>query len=194
MSRLILASGSPYRRRLMAAAGYRFEVIPASVEEPLIQDLPAGELAVGLSLLKAHHVARQHPDALVVGSDQVLQMPDGRHGEKTYDPLQAARVLHALQGRVHRLYSAAAVVGQGVEEVVVQVAELRMRRLSQVEMDAYLRTLEWQGCAGGYELEHRGVHLFEEIDGDWFTVLGLPLMALKDVLRGLGVNPLAHGR
>jgi septum formation protein len=190
MSPLVLASGSPVRRRLLACAGFNFEVVPAQVEEVLPPDASPAEVAAALALCKAHDVHARRPGAHVVGADQVLLLPQGALAGKTPD-LPAARArLRELSGKTHKLVSAAAVVGPGVEELVAGEANVTFRSLSHDEMERCLTWGEWHGTAGSYLYEARGIHLVERVDGDAWVVLGLPLVPLCKLLRRLGAGPL----
>ncbi|MBI5496995.1 MAG: septum formation protein Maf [Deltaproteobacteria bacterium] len=188
---LVLASGSPIRRALLAQAGYAFEVLPADIAEPQPHNVPPAELAAALALAKAHAVAAQRPGAVVVGADQVLLLPDGTAAGKPWDRAAARAQLRALAGRRHALVSAAAVVADGAEELVVDRVDLTLRALSDAELERVLDWDEWRGNAGSYRMESRGVHLVDTLQGDHFTVLGLPLLGLVGVLRRLGAGPLA---
>jgi septum formation protein len=186
---LILASQSRARRILLANAGIAFEAVPAGVDERSIQQrsgtLAAGELAALLAREKALAVSRQRPDHIVIGADQTLALnshlfskPDGR--------VQAAEQLRALSGRTHELHSAVAVARD--REVLfahVAVARLTMRRLGGDEIANYLDEAgdDVTSSVGAYQLERFGVHLFEHIEGDHFTILGLPLLPLLGFLR-----------
>ncbi len=184
MMRLVLASGSPVRRHLLASAGFRFEVIPARVDEVLPQDAHPAALA----LVKAREVWGRHPDALVVGADQVLVLPDGTLAGKT-DTREAARArITELSGHTHALVSAAAVVSGDVELVLADRAEIQFRSLTKEVVELYLDQGEWAGSAGSYLVESRGIHLMESVVGDHSTVLGLPMLPLVKALRGLGVT------
>lgn len=186
MTRLVLGSGSTIRRRMLANAGFHFEVIPARVDEVLPQDAAPEDLASALALVKAHEVLARHPDALVIGSDQLLVLPDGGLAGKT-DTLDDARArIRELSGRTHGLVSAAAIVSRDVEIVVADRADITFRMLGDDEIEHYLDMNEWRGSAGSYLVESRGVHLIERVDGDFFTVLGMPLLDVVRELRALG--------
>ncbi|HRD75144.1 MAG TPA: Maf family nucleotide pyrophosphatase [Hyphomicrobiaceae bacterium] len=191
--RLILASASAARRTMLDTAGVDFEVIPANIDERAIEQAndasPPSTVAAILAEAKAIEVSVRHPNAVVIGSDQVLAF-DGAILHKAPD-LQGARLaLGRLAGRTHELHSAA-VIASGGRPVwrYVATARLAMHRLSTDEIDAYLgrvgsRVLSSVGC---YELEGFGVRLFEAIEGDYFTVLGMPLLPLLGALRERGM-------
>ena len=176
---LILASQSHARQMLLSNAGIQFEAIPADIDERAVQkesglSVP-GEIAGLLAREKAQSVSSQRPGRFVVGADQTLA---GR-GE-------AAEQLRALAGNTHELHSAFAVARDGKILIAdVSIAKMTMRRLGESEIEAYL---DQAGAAvttsvGAYQLEGLGVHLFERIEGDHFTILGLPLLQLLAFLR-----------
>jgi septum formation protein len=188
MPRLVLASTSPMRRQLLAAAGLdALGVAPGVDESAVTADSPV-QLVRELARRKAHAVAVAHPDAWVVGSDQVIFDPD--HGEpwgKPADGAQHLERLQALRGRVHHLVTGLCLVGPEGEEVEHELTRLRVRAdLGDDELAAYVATGEASGCAGGYAVEGRGAFLFEVVDGDWNNVLGLPLFRLFTLLRKRG--------
>lgn len=189
---LVLASASPARRQLLEAAGLAFDVVPADVDEAALKrrhaDAPAEALADMLAAAKAEAVSRDRTDAVVIGADQVLAVedelldkPDGRAA--------AAATLARLQGRTHALISAV-VVARGGEIVWrhVETATLRMRPLDNAQIERYLARAGDGVLAsvGAYRLEDIGVTLFERVEGDYFTILGLPLLPLLAELRRLG--------
>ncbi len=191
--RLILASRSAARRAMLENAGVPFEARVADVDEEAIKaasaDLDAAALAVRLAEAKALAVSRDDEDAWVLGSDQTLAF-DGGLVSKARD-LEAARArLAAMRGRAHQLHSGAALAIKG--QVVwsgVDTAHMRMRDVSDAFLDAYLAR-EGEAllaCVGAYRLEGLGSQLFEAVDGDYFTVLGLPLWPVLAELRRAGV-------
>lgn len=189
---LVLASGSKIRRTLLAAAGVALEIAPSDVDERAAEAAaPSSSPAAMAALLaraKAFAVARLHPGRLVLGADQVLAL-DGRRFTKPADRAAARAQLRALAGRAHELHSAIAFVQDAkVLFEHVSTARLTMRALSEVFLERYL---DAAGAAatesvGAYQLEGLGVQLFESVDGDYFTVLGLPLLAVLDFLRRQG--------
>jgi septum formation protein len=187
--RLVLASQSRARQLLLANAGIDFEAIPADIDERAAQQsaglsAPA-DIAALLARAKAVAVSRQKPARYVVGADQTLALGQ-RLFNKPSGRAEAAEQLRGLAGRTHELNSAVA-VADGGEIVFVHVALARMtvRPLNEVEIEAYLdRAGEAvTSSVGAYQLEGLGVHLFERIEGDHFTVLGLPLLPLLAFLR-----------
>jgi septum formation protein len=188
---LVLASGSAARRALLAAAGLPFEAVPADVDERAVEaSLPGAapdELALALASAKAAAVSAQRPQALVVGADQVLSC-DGRVFHKSATREEAARTLAALAGRTHRLTSAFAVRRAG--ELVAagtQAAEMTMRPLDEAALALYLDAAgpAVLDSVGVYQWESLGAHLFERVEGDHSTILGLPMLKLLAALRAL---------
>ena len=193
--RLILASASLSRRCLLAAAGLRFTVIPAQVDEGQVKraaradGMTAGDTALALADLKAAHVARHNTDALVIGADQIL-VCEGVWYDKPADHDAAREQLKVLRGRSHTL-ATGVVCHLGNTRVWHCLAEpiLTMRHFSDIFLDSYLRA-EGEAVTstvGAYRLEGLGVHLFERIEGDHAAILGLPLLPLLDFLRRQGV-------
>lgn len=193
---IVLASASRARRELLAAAGLAFTVDPADVDEPALKQrmtaqgkAEPGEIARSLARAKAENVSARHAGILVIGADQVLALGDELL-TKAKDEAGARAALLKLKGRTHALHSAAALAldGKTVWEHA-GTAELTMRSFSDVFLDAYLLRagdLVYQSV-GAYQLEGLGVQLFDKIEGDYFTVLGLPLLALLSELRARGV-------
>jgi septum formation protein len=193
-ARLILASASPVRARLLSEAGLRVEVRPARIDEAALRDALAAEqvgprdLADALAEAKARKLAERHPDAVVIGADQVLEA-DGRAWGKPADIDAARAQLQHLRARGHVLHSAV-VLYHEVRPVWRHVGEVRltMRPFSDAFLEAYL-TRNWpavSGSLGGYMLEREGVRLFARIEGDYFDVLGLPLVPLLSHLAERG--------
>jgi len=186
---LVLASQSRARQLLLANAGIDFETIPADIDERAAQQsaglsAPA-DIAALLARAKAVAVSIKKPARYVVGADQTLALGQ-RLFNKPSGRAEAAEQLRGLAGRTHELNSAVA-VAHGGEIVFVHVALARMtvRPLNEVEIEAYLDRAGQAvtSSVGAYQLEGLGVHLFERIEGDHFTILGLPLLPLLAFLR-----------
>jgi septum formation protein len=187
---LVLASKSPTRRAMFEAVGVPVEVIPADINERAIEDLEGatpdpGELALILSWKKANEVSFSLPARVVIAADQTLAIGSARL-HKPKDRAEAREQLAMLRGKSHTLYSAVTVVQDGlVLFETLDNARLRMRNFSDAFLDCYLDAAgpAVTESVGGYQLEKLGSHLFDRIDGDHFTILGLPLLPLLDFLR-----------
>ena len=190
---LILASQSKSRQALLRAAGIPFEAIPADLDERGIQAgsglRDPGAIATLLAKSKALHVASRKPGRFVVGADQTLALKD-RLFSKPAGRDQAARQLHELAGGTHDLHSAIALAKDGkVLFDHVAVARMTMRSMSDAMIGKYLDAAgeAVTTSVGAYQLEGLGAHLFERIEGDHFTILGLPLLPLLAGLRSAGL-------
>lgn len=191
---LILASQSPFRRMLMENAGLAFSAEAAAIDERAVEaalserNPTPQEVAETLAVEKARDVAGRNPGALVIGSDQTLSL-EGRVFHKPADMAEAKSHLLSMSGRTHELNCGVALVRDG--ETLwnhVSIARLTMRPLSEDFVDRHLARVGTRVLAsvGAYQLEGEGVQLFERIDGDYFTILGLPLLPLLAKLRNLG--------
>jgi nucleoside triphosphate pyrophosphatase len=190
---LVLASQSRARQMLLDNAGLAYEAVPADIDERAIQQksglLKPGEIAALLAQEKALFVSSKMPDRYVVGADQTLALGQ-RLFSKPAGRAQATEQLRALAGNTHELHSALAVARDGkILLSEVSIARMTMRQLSGDEVRTYLDTAgeAVTTSVGAYQLEGLGVHLFERIEGDHFTILGLPLLPLLAFLRGQGL-------
>ena len=190
---LILASQSRARQLLLANAGIAFVAVPAVLDERSVQERSGlsapGEIAGLLAREKALAVASQRSDRLVVGADQTLALGH-RLFSKPGDSTQAAEQLRALAGQTHELHSAVVVArGHKILFQAASIARMTMRPLSADEIRSYLEEAgdAVTSSVGAYQLEKFGVHLFERIEGDHFTILGLPLLPLLAFFRGEGL-------
>src|ERR1700688_2024072 len=186
---LVLASKSDVRGKILAAAGLRFEIRPVQIDERAVEAkagvTDAEAAARTLARAKAETVSATRPGQLVLGADQTLARGASRFS-KPADRTAAAEQLRALRGRTHELHSALALVRDGkVLFDCVDTARLTMRDVSDKFLDDYL-TIAGDAAltsVGGYQLEGIGIHLFERVEGDYFTILGLPLLPLLAFLR-----------
>jgi len=201
MTDLILASASPTRQAMLRAAGVAFVADPAAVDEDetraslKAERAPPRAIAEALAELKARRVAHRHSGTLVLGCDQVLAMSPEIGAEMLDKPadMAAARAqLRLLSGRAHHLISVAVVVRDGQRLWHhAGMARLTVRPLSDCFIDSYLASVgtDALGSVGAYRLEGPGAQLFSSVEGDFFTVLGLPLLPLLGFLREHGVVP-----
>ena len=186
MKRLILASSSPWRLAALRDAGIPCETVSPEVDEDTITNSDPVALAVARAVEKARSVAHRHPESLVVGADQVAHL-DGEGFGKPTDRVDWMRRLRSLRGRTHQLSTGVALAeGQEIETFVVSTAVRFRADISDDELRAYIAGGEGEGCAGGYQVERRGAWLIEAIDGDWWNVIGLPILPLISRLRARG--------
>jgi septum formation protein len=189
LKNLILASASKSRSQMLSNAGVEFKVQISSVDEAKVKGSykpgSAGDLALKLAVLKANNVSNKSKDALVVGADQVLEC-EGVLYDKPINFAAASSHLRALQGKQHRLISSVCVACNN--EILWDFTDsvnLTMRNLSDEFIQSYLAKSgpDILSTVGGYQLEGIGAQLFSRLEGDFFTVLGLPLLPLLDFLR-----------
>lgn len=194
--KLVLASGSRTRAAMLEQAG-----VSAILDKPLVDEdevkaagraegVPADAVAEALAELKAQRIARRHPGALVVGADQMLEC-EGRWFDKPADRAAARAQLLDLRGKTHRLVSCAVVVRDGERMWhKTDSARLTMRNFSEAFLDDYLDRVgdDVLHSVGAYQLEGLGAQLFHRVEGDFFTILGLPLLPLLGFLRVHGVG------
>lgn len=192
---LVLASASRIRRTLLQNAGLEVVADAADIDEGAVKDVMRQQgavveaVALELATRKAQAVAARHPDALVIGADQMLDA-GSTWFDKPTDRAAAARQLAALAGRTHRLISATVVIEGGRDAWhLADSATLHMRPLSPAYIERYLDRIgpAALGSVGAYQLEGLGAQLFTRIDGDYFTILGLPLLPLLAFLRQHGI-------
>jgi septum formation protein len=192
--RLVLASSSAARQRLLADAGLEFRIEPARIDEGSIKarftadGRSASDCALALAEAKARQVAADHPCGLVIGADQILVCGDAWF-DKPASLADARCQLQRLRGRTHKLVTAACVVR---EDACIWQAEtsakLTMREFSDTFLETYLvaEGTAVLGSVGAYRLEGQGIRLFAQVEGDYFAILGLPLLELLGFLRERG--------
>jgi septum formation protein len=186
---VILASASVSRARILRGVGLDFTTQPAAIDEAAIKDAMTGAaadaIAAALAEAKALSVSRRYPNSLVIGADQMLEC-DGRLFDKPRDRAEARRHLLTLRERTHTLIAAACVaIGEAVVWRGLDHARLTMRDFSDRFLDNYLDEAgdTVLGSVGAYRVEEQGIQLFSLIDGEHFTILGLPLLDLLEFLR-----------
>jgi len=185
--KMILASGSPRRRALLAMAGFSFEVVPADVDETADPAFSPEQLVAALSEKKALHIRDE--DAIIIGADTVVAI-DGLILGKPKNEDDAFNMLSRLQGRPHTVFTGVTVVSSALEgkrRTFVESTKVFMRSLTEKEIRSYMATGEPFDKAGAYGIQGRGAILIDKIEGDYFTVVGLPLCKLNMILKEWGI-------
>ncbi|MFD1747217.1 Maf-like protein [Rhizobium helianthi] len=191
---LVLASSSPFRRMLMENAGLAFEAMPAAIDERALEQefnqtpTSPSQIALLLARAKALDVSARQPGAIVIGSDQTMSLGD-RVFHKPKSREDARDTLMALSGKMHQLNSGLCLArDQHILWEGVSSARLHVRELSPPFIESYLDRVgdKVMSSVGAYQLEGEGVQLFSAIEGDYFTILGLPMLPLLEALRNLG--------
>ena len=187
--KLILASTSPRRREILALLGLPFEVIAPGFDEPASSDRPVEEEVLDFALGKAESVARENRKSIVIGSDTMILIGEKKIG-KPGGIADAKRILRALSGKTHRIFTSVAIVdGSGGPGLgIVEEVSVRMRDYSEKEIERYLSCNESLDKAGAYSIQGRGRALIESLDGDYLTAVGLPLKPIADYVKSRGLS------
>jgi septum formation protein len=183
--RLILASRSPRRAELLSRLGLAFEILPADIDESYLGDEMPADHAERLAREKAIAVGRLHPDALVVGSDTIVII-DGDVLGKPRDAAEAVWMLRRLSDREHQVYTGVAVVHGPRVHSAVEAVRVRFRPLDDRECEEYVATGEPLDKAGAYGIQGFGSALVQSIEGDYFAVMGLPVVRTLELVRRHG--------
>ena len=190
MKKVILASGSPRRRELLDQMGIDYEVVVSDVDETSMEDIAPYELVQALARLKAQAVVKaisaEKEKALVVGADTIVVLENEILG-KPANSLEATKMLRKLSGKMHIVYTGVAVVStqDGLEEVFTEQTNVYMKNMSHDEIEKYVLTHEPLDKAGSYGIQGKGGVFVEKIEGDYFSVVGLPISRLYESLKRL---------
>ena len=185
--RLVLASTSPRRRQILALLGVPFEVIAPEFEERISAHLPADQEVLGFALGKAQSVATKHPGSIVIGSDTMIELSGEKIG-KPADREDARRILRALSGKTHRIFTSVALVDSGERGIMnVETVSVEMRRYTEEEIENYLRSGESDDKAGAYSIQGQGSDLIKSICGDYLAAVGMPLRRIALYLKSRGL-------
>lgn len=177
MPKIILASASPRRKELMELAGYDFEVICADIVEVVPEEAMPQEVVMSLALQKAQAVAAEHKDAVVIGSDTVVAL-DGKILGKPRSEQEAYEMLRSLSGRTHKVFTGVAIVCGGKVKNFFDETDVEFYSLGDDEIKKYVATGEPTDKAGAYGIQGKGSVLVKRINGDFFSVMGLPIAKL----------------
>jgi septum formation protein len=184
---VILASQSPRRRELLGLIGIPHTVMPADIDETVMPHEEPVPHCERLAREKAHTLAVQHPDAVVIAADTIVVL-DGAILGKPSDVADARRMVKLLSGRSHTVHTAIAVARDGRTESAVESVEVTFRALSDDEIAAYVATGEPMDKAGAYGIQGWGATIVERVNGDYFSVMGLGLRRLIDLLARVGIQ------
>jgi nucleoside triphosphate pyrophosphatase len=185
--RVILASQSPRRRDLLNLIGLTHTVRPADIDESPLSNEPPVACVERLARTKARRIAAGEPDALVIAADTIVVVDD-RILNKPADVDDARAMLRALRGRRHDVYTAVCVSRGGQEAAGVEDTGVWFRALTDAEVDRYIATGEPMDKAGAYGIQGYGATIVERVEGDFFTVVGLPLVRLTRLMRDIGLE------
>ena len=183
--RIILASQSPRRRELMRMLHIPHDAIVSEVEEDVPEQIAPGELVEMLALQKAQAVFAQYPEACVIGADTIVYI-DGEIVGKPKDDVDAANILNKLQGRTHEVYTGVAVLTQTGTEVKHDITRVTFASMTEHEIAWYVKTGEPRDKAGAYGIQGPGGIFVERVEGNYFTVIGMPLPLLYRMLARAG--------
>jgi septum formation protein len=193
MRKIVLASGSPRRKELLEKIGLKFEVDPAEYVETLKSGMKPEEIARYLSLQKAQSAAKKYPDAIIIAAD-TFGVISGSVIGKPHNEAEARNILRKLSGRPHRVITGFTMMDTAVGKAVTRSVEttVHFRKLTDEEIDAYVRTGEPLDKAGAYGIQGLGAVLVDRIEGDFYNVIGLPLSALAEALKEFGIDVLGN--
>lgn len=181
-AKIILASASPQRRSLLGNLGVEFDVIPSGVDEAAIEESDPATRAVLLSELKAQDVAKDHPDAYVIGSDTLVVSSEGTLLEKPKDAQEARSMIEMHSGSTSTVHSGLCIVAPGGELVSgLSSSDVTFKDLSADEIDWWIGTEIWQDRSGGFQIDGLGQLMIENIKGDWTSIVGLPVFLLGEL-------------
>jgi len=189
---ILLASTSPRRRELLGLLGLQFQIVPPTCEETLSPHLAPSEQTRQLALAKAQSVANHHQESIVIGSDTVIEI-EGKLLGKPENMQEAETMLRHLQGRWHQVHTGVAIIRKATNVSIdfVETAQVWMHPFDENTLKSYLDTKESLGKAGAYSIQGEGTQLIEKIEGDYPTIVGLPLWRTAKVLEQQG-NVLSH--
>ena len=189
MKKIILASASLRRKEILGTTGLKFDICASDYEENLNMKKEPRSLARFLSRKKAEDVARKYKKAIIIAADTFIVF-SGKLLGKPHTAKEATKMLLMLNGQVHSVITGFTVLDTGSNKLVSRSVETKVyfKKLTQKEIKAYVSTKEPLDKAGAYAIQGRGAALIEKIEGDFLNVVGLPLAALAETLKGFGIN------
>ncbi|SDN59079.1 Maf family protein [Alkalicoccus daliensis] len=187
MKTVVLASQSPRRKELLTQAGIEFTVQPSVKEEIYDPAETPDNIVASLALQKAEEVFAQHPEAVVIGSDTMVAI-DGKMLGKPKDEEEAARMLKQLSGRTHQVHTGAAILSKEDRTVFTETVQVTFYPLTESEINTYIQSKEPADKAGAYGIQGLGAVLVERIEGDYFSIVGLPVAKVVRALKKHGIQ------
>lgn len=189
MKKIILASRSPRRKQLLEQIGLEFEIDPSNYEEDMTLKTKPRELTEFLSLGKAKDVAQRHRNSIIISADTIVAVDDEVFG-KPKTPEKAKYMLQKLSGRAHSVITGFTIINTETNEQITKSVETKVyfKDISDEEMDAYIATGEPLDKGGGYAIQGKAALFVEKIEGDYFNIVGLPILVLTEELKKFGVK------
>jgi septum formation protein len=184
MERLILASASPQRRTLLEGLNIVFDVIPSNVHEPAHPELSPAKRAQELALLKAQEVASRHPNCWIIGCDTLVESADGDLLEKPGDANEARKMIRLQSGRTSLVHSALVLIDpQGKVFSGLSSSRVTFRELTDADIEWWIHTDQWRDRSGSFQIDGQGQLMIENLEGDWTSVVGLPVFLLGQLCQ-----------
>lgn len=187
MKKIILASKSPRRKQILEQVGLKFTVVVSDFDETRIKFKTPQEMVKKLSLEKARIIAAKNPNVIIIGADTTVIYKNEIIGKPT-SKQDAVRILKLLSGKVHEVVTGFTVVGGKKSITKAVTSRVKFKQLSEAEIKAYVETGEPMDKAGGYGIQDKGGVFIENIQGDYFNIVGLPIFAVSEVLKQFGVE------
>lgn len=182
MSKIILASGSPRRKELLSLLGLDFDIIPADISEEIDQSKPLRDEIEKLSYLKAYEIFKDHKDSIVIGSDTIVAINNKVLG-KPMTKEKAKEMLQELSGNVHQVITAVSILSPSKSETFSTVSDVYFRELSKEEIENYSNDSEPLDKAGAYAIQGQARKFVSRIDGDYYSIIGLPICELSQRIK-----------
>lgn len=189
MKKIILASQSPRRKQLLEQIGLKFEIDPSNYEEDMTLKMTPTKLAEHLSLGKAEDVAKRHGDSIIISADTIVAVNEEVFG-KPKTPEKAKYMLRKLSGRVHSVITGFTIIDTETNKQIIKSVETKVyfKKLSEKEIDAYIATGEPLDKGGSYAIQGKAALFVKKIEGDYFNIVGLPILAITSELKNLGIE------
>ncbi|OGJ59281.1 septum formation protein Maf [Candidatus Peribacteria bacterium RIFCSPHIGHO2_01_FULL_55_13] len=186
--RFILASASPQRRELLKGLGMAFDVVPSGVDESAYEDKDPAKRAQVLARMKAEDVQRAHSDCWVLGCDTLVVASDGTLLEKPKDAAEAEKMLRLQSGAISVIHSGLCLIGPSSRAEGISSSRVHFKKLSEEEIAWWIGTGQWKDRSGAFQIDGKGQLMIEHLEGDFTSVVGLPVFLLGELMKKTGVN------